>query len=211
MSESTSLSCNFAHLKELDEQLLWVGMLAKRYFTDAPNTCLLKLRQLAELLAQSTASLVGILREPDEGQYELLARLGDQGIPRDIHQLFSQIRRTGNAANHALAGDHSTALASLGIAWPLGIWFHCPLPVPPLAEQHKIERRVDTLFNSPIASTTALTKPRPRPTASPHRPWPRPSAANSSPKTPPMNPPPPSSPAFALNVTHPLPRNIAVI
>ncbi len=125
------LSSNFAHLREHDEQLLRVGMLAERYFTEDPNTCLLKLRQLAELLAQSTASLVGILREPDESQYDLLARLRDQGIlPREIHQLFGQIRRTGNAANHAFAGDHSTALASLRIAWQLGIWFHRTFKAP---------------------------------------------------------------------------------
>jgi len=45
------LSSNFAHLQSHDEQLLRLGMLAERYFTEDPNTCLLKLRQLAELLA----------------------------------------------------------------------------------------------------------------------------------------------------------------
>ena len=79
------LSSNFAHLKEHDEQLLRIGMLAERYFSDDPNTCLLKLRQLAELLTQSTASLVGLYRDENETQYDLLARLRDEGVfPRDV-------------------------------------------------------------------------------------------------------------------------------
>jgi hypothetical protein len=43
---------NFAHLQAHDDQLVRLGMLAERYFADDPNTALLKLRQLAELLAQ---------------------------------------------------------------------------------------------------------------------------------------------------------------
>lgn len=44
---------NFTPLREHDEQLERLGLLAERYFADAPNTSLLKLRQLAEGLAQS--------------------------------------------------------------------------------------------------------------------------------------------------------------
>ncbi len=68
---------------------------------------------------------MGIYRQPDESQYDLLGRLRDQGIlPYDVHQLFGEIRRTGNSANHALSGDHRTALALLKIAWQVGVWFH---------------------------------------------------------------------------------------
>ena len=45
----TTLRTNFAQLQEHDEQLLRLGMLAERYFPDDPNTCLLKLRQFAEV------------------------------------------------------------------------------------------------------------------------------------------------------------------
>jgi type I restriction enzyme, R subunit len=116
---------NFAHLQEHDEQLLRLGMLAEKYFADDPNTCLLKLRQLAEFLAQLVASRVGLFFSTDEAQYELLRRLQDRGIlPREVAQLFGEIRRSGNAANHALMGDHRTALSNLKIAWQLGLWFH---------------------------------------------------------------------------------------
>jgi type I restriction enzyme R subunit len=124
MKSRTALSSNFAHLQFHDEQLLRLGMLAERYFADDPNTCLLKLRQLAELIAQIVASNVGVFSRED-GQYELLARLRDHGIlPDEIYQLFGEVRRTGNSANHALSGDHRTALAMLKIVWQIGVWFH---------------------------------------------------------------------------------------
>jgi len=120
-----SLRSNFTHLQEHDEQLLRLGMLSERYFAGDPNTCLLKLRQLTEVIAQIVASNVGLLDKPDEAQFELLGRLRDQGIlPREIHQLFDEVRRTGNAANHALSGDHRTALTTLKLAWQIAVWFH---------------------------------------------------------------------------------------
>ncbi|MFA6063617.1 MAG: type I restriction-modification system endonuclease [Gallionella sp.] len=116
---------NFAHLEQHDEQLLRLGMLAEKYFPEDPNTCLLKLRQLSELLAQVIAARTGQLVAPEETQYELLRRLQDSGIvPREIAQLFGEVRRTGNAANHALEGNHQGALSVLKMTWQLSLWFH---------------------------------------------------------------------------------------
>ncbi len=99
MKPRLSLSSNFSHLQSHDEQLLRLGMLGERYFADDPNTCLLKLRQLAEVLTQLVASNVGIFDRVEESQYELLSRLRDHGIlPAEIYQLFGEVRRTGNAA-----------------------------------------------------------------------------------------------------------------
>jgi type I restriction enzyme, R subunit len=115
---------NFSYLEEHDKQLVRLGMLAERYFAEDPNTALLKLRQLAELIAQLVATKVGLYTSRDENQYDLLRRLQEQGIlPREIAQLFNEVRRAGNAANHALVGDHRTALAVLKITWQLGVWF----------------------------------------------------------------------------------------
>ena len=125
MPTALSLRSNFAHLQDHDEQLLRLGMLAERYFPEDPNTCILKLRQLAEVLAQLVASRVGIFESAAEKQFDLLRRLQDNGIlPRDAAQLFSEVRRAGNTASHAMANDHRTALAVLKIAWQLSIWFH---------------------------------------------------------------------------------------
>jgi hypothetical protein len=125
MATRESPRTNFAHLEQHDEQLVRLGMLAERYFADDPNTALLKLRQLAEFLAQLVAAKVGLYTSREEAQYDLLRRLQDQGIlPREAAQLFGEVRRAGNAANHAIIGDHRTALAVLKITWQLGIWFH---------------------------------------------------------------------------------------
>lgn len=100
---------NFGHLQAHDEQLVRLGMLAERYFAEDPNTCLLKLRQLAELLAQLAASNVGIFTSPGERQVDLLRRLQDQGIvPREVGALFAQVCKSGNDANHGLGGDLQT-------------------------------------------------------------------------------------------------------
>lgn len=100
-------------------------MPSERYFPEDPNTCLLKLRQLAESLAQATATRVGVCEAPaQEGQYELHGRLRDPGIvPPEVYQLFGEVQRTGNAAIHAFAGDHRPARASLKAARPGGLWF----------------------------------------------------------------------------------------
>lgn len=121
----TPLTSNFAHLLQHDEQLLRLGMLAERYFPEDPNTSLIKLRQLSEVLAQIVATKVGLYLSAEESQYELLRRLQDDGIlPREIAQLFGEVRRSGNAATHALVGDHRTALSMLKISWQIGLWFH---------------------------------------------------------------------------------------
>ncbi len=116
---------NFAHLKAHDEQLVRLGMLAERYFSDDPNTCLLKLRQHAELLARLLAASVGLYVDTSESQNDLLRRLRDHGIlPREVAQLFGEVRRDGNEANHALRDDHRTALLALKNTWKIGVWFH---------------------------------------------------------------------------------------
>jgi len=120
-----SVQTNFGFLAQHDEQLVRLGRLAERYFPEDPNTCLLKLRQLTELLAQLTAARVGVYQSAEEGQYELIRRLQDQGIlTREVAQLFGEVRRAGNAANHAFAGDHRAALACMRITWQLGLWYH---------------------------------------------------------------------------------------
>jgi type I restriction enzyme, R subunit len=118
-------SSNFWFLKSHDEQLVRLGRLAERYFPEDPNTCLLKLRQLSELLAQLTATRVGSYISAEEKQFELLQRLEREKIlTREVAQLFFEVRKAGNDANHALRGDHRTALACLKITRQLGIWYH---------------------------------------------------------------------------------------
>ena len=116
---------NFSHLKAHDEQLVRLGLLAERYFPGDPNTSLLKLRQLSELLAQLIATHIGLYASPEEKQVDLVRRLQDQGIvPREVGMLFTAVRKAGNDASHRLSGDHRTALHALRLTWQLSVWFH---------------------------------------------------------------------------------------
>lgn len=120
-----SISANFDFLSSQDAQLVRLGALAERYFKDDPNTCLIKLRQFGELLAQLTAANSGLLSSPEEPQADLLRRLKFERItPAEVGELFHQLRVAGNRATHAQAGDHAEALTSLKIARQLGIWFY---------------------------------------------------------------------------------------
>lgn len=44
MMANTLPQTNFAILQVYDEQLVRLGVLAEKYFTDNPNTCLIKIR-----------------------------------------------------------------------------------------------------------------------------------------------------------------------
>jgi type I restriction enzyme, R subunit len=118
------VSPNFGFLEIHDPQLVRLGALAERYFTDDPNTCLIKLRQFGELLAQMLAARVGMY-DYDERQIDLMRRLRDRGILKGkVYDLFNKLRLAGNEATHALAADQRTALSNLKYAHQLGIWFH---------------------------------------------------------------------------------------
>lgn len=116
---------NFDFLERYDVQLVRLGALAERYFKEDPNTCLFKLRQFAELLAQQLAARMGLYASPEETFADLLQRLRvERAMPRAAEDLFHQLRRSGNQAAHALRNDHAGALTALKVARQLGIWFH---------------------------------------------------------------------------------------
>lgn len=119
------VSANFQFLEAHDAQLVRLGALAERYFREDPNTSLIKLRQFGELMAQLTAAKAGLFSSPEEPQADLLRRLKlERIVPREVGDLFHQIRISGNRATHAHADDYSEALTALKIARELGVWFH---------------------------------------------------------------------------------------
>ncbi|RWI18628.1 MAG: type I restriction-modification system endonuclease [Mesorhizobium sp.] len=118
-------SLNFEFLAAHDKQLVRLSALAERYFRDDPNTCLIKLRQFGEVLAQLTAAKSGLFASVTEPQSDLLRRLKfERIVPQEPADLFHQLRISGNRATHSHAGDHAEALTALKIARQLGIWFH---------------------------------------------------------------------------------------
>jgi type I restriction enzyme, R subunit len=122
---ASNIQSNFEVLRPYEEHLWRLGALAERYFAEDPNTSLLKLRQFSEFLTQSLAARTGLYTQPQESQYELIRRLHAEGVlPKEVKQVFDQIRINGNAANHALQGDHAVALSTLKLCWQLGLWYH---------------------------------------------------------------------------------------
>ena len=116
---------NFAFLAKRYPQLERIGTLSERYFSDDPIVSLITVRQFGEMLAQLVAARSGLFTDPNEPQAELLRRLRiDGNYPRNVLDLFHQLRIDGNAATHRREGDHATALACLKMARQLGIWFY---------------------------------------------------------------------------------------
>ena len=150
------VSRNFAFLKVHSLELVRLGSLAEQYFADDPNTCLIKLRQFGEQLAQLASAKVGMYEDPDESQFELLRRLENRRvIVGQVAQLFHEVRRVGNKATHGTFGEKRTALSHLKHARSLGIWFHRSLGgakgfkagpfVPPVNEEVKQEAQKNEL------------------------------------------------------------------
>ncbi|MEG4918864.1 DUF4145 domain-containing protein, partial [Microcoleus sp. B7-D4] len=172
MSQDNTLnSPNFAFLKVHEPLLVSLGTLAEQYFATDPVTCLMKLRQFGEVLAQLVAANAGLYKsDTDESQIELLNRLRDEGfLPGRINQFFHELRRAGNDANHALSGDHRAALSNLKLARELGIWFHKSFgrdtnfkagafipPPSPVRETEALKQELERLRQEAKESRTAV-------------------------------------------------------
>jgi type I restriction enzyme, R subunit len=118
-------SANFNFLSKRYPDLERIGALCERYFSDDPIVALITLRQFGELLAQMVGARSGLLTDPREQQADLLRRLRvEANYPRNVLDLFHQIRVDGNAATHRRDGDHAKALACRKMARQLGIWFY---------------------------------------------------------------------------------------
>lgn len=116
---------NFWMLATYAPELAKLGLRAEKYFVDDPNTCLLKVRQFAELLAQTVAANVGLYTDSTETQLDLLRRLESNGsLNRDAAKFFHDIRRIGNDANHNLRGTAGDSLTALKMSWALAVWYH---------------------------------------------------------------------------------------
>ncbi|HEY9703936.1 MAG TPA: type I restriction-modification system endonuclease, partial [Allocoleopsis sp.] len=99
--------------------------LAEQYFQTDPITCLMKLRQFGESLAQLIAAENGIYTDDTEDQFKLINRLREYNIISDkVEDLFNAIRKAGNKATHNQKGDHDVALQTLKYARSLGVWYY---------------------------------------------------------------------------------------
>ncbi len=98
---------------------------AEQVFASAPNTTLIKLRQLGEALAQDLASRAGIEFDATTTQSDLLYKLSREiQLDQNIRSLFHTLRVEGNRATHEFRTQHREAMDGLKIARALAIWFH---------------------------------------------------------------------------------------
>ncbi len=116
---------NFSFLGEHAPLLADLGATAERIFPLDPASCVVKLRLLAEALAQEIASRVGVA--PQSTQADLLRAIDNSfGLDARVRQLFHLLRKTGNLAAHEL--DHRIGyregLEAIKVARELAIWFH---------------------------------------------------------------------------------------
>jgi serine/threonine protein kinase len=124
----TNRSVNFSFLADIAPDLDLLHCFAhqaERYLHSDPNSCLIKLRQFGELLAQEIAARNGESIDRGESQETLLRRLSINGLlKQNSSDLFHQIRKEGNRANHHGLNDYSQALRVLTYAHQLACWFY---------------------------------------------------------------------------------------
>ncbi len=116
---------NFSFLGEHSPLFAQLGHTAEQVFSSDPNTTLIKLRQLAEALAQDLAVRFGIEFSSDTTQADLLFKLQREvQLAPEIRTLFHTLRIEGNKATHQFQTKHKDAMDGLRVARSLAIWYH---------------------------------------------------------------------------------------
>lgn len=116
---------NFSFLSGHSPLFAQLGRTAEQVFSCDPNTTLIKLRQLAEALAQDLAARFGIEFNRETTQADLLFKLQREGqLAPEIRALFHILRIEGNKATHQFQTRHKDAMDGLKVARALAIWYH---------------------------------------------------------------------------------------
>jgi type I restriction enzyme R subunit len=121
-----SFTSNFEFLKQHDELLFRLAETAERCYASDPNTSLIKMRQLAEALAQNIAASVGVEYGKNVKQIDLLNNLEyTLKLADNVKDAFHTIRKLGNIANHEyLSSSHRDALKCMQVGCALSGWYH---------------------------------------------------------------------------------------
>jgi len=125
MTKKKAEESNFSFLLEHDPIFFQLASVAEKMFKSDPNTTLVKVRQLAEALAQEMASKLGIESYEYQGQYELIDLLEKKlSFSYKVKNLFHALRKEGNRAVHEFTTNHNQAVKALKNAYKLSIWYH---------------------------------------------------------------------------------------
>ncbi|MCD6388517.1 MAG: type I restriction-modification system endonuclease [Desulfobulbaceae bacterium] len=116
---------NFNFLADQWPLLAEVGDLAETNLYHDPNTSLIKLRMLGEILAKYLFAYENIKDPEDDKAITRLHILASKGIiPDRLLPLFHSIRKIGNKATHEAFGSVEVAANHLHFAHRVTCWFH---------------------------------------------------------------------------------------
>jgi len=120
------LTPNFQFLHSVEPLLVELGARAEHYALDDPNTSMLKVRQLGELLAQSAAAKFGIQTDSrNQDQRSLIDDLyRRRSLPPDVKDLFHAVRMEGNQAVHQLHSEQGRAITLLRHVRKIAVWYY---------------------------------------------------------------------------------------
>lgn len=120
-----SVQSNFGFLDEYSPLLSDLGATAERVFCFDPPSCVIKLRLLAEALAQEVALRIGV--PPQQTQADLLRAIDARfNLDPQIRDMFHVLRKTGNSAAHELRNriGYREGLEAIKMAREVAVWFH---------------------------------------------------------------------------------------
>ncbi|MEC6831063.1 type I restriction-modification system endonuclease [Photobacterium toruni] len=117
---------NFDFLKTHYDWLFKLAESAERNFVPFPNTTLVNIRQLGEVIAKTIAARVGIEYGSNVKQIDLLKNIDCVlRLDDNVRDAFHTIRKLGNSATHTFdSSSHRDALKALMVAHALSTWFH---------------------------------------------------------------------------------------
>lgn len=106
---------NFEFLKAYGVWFYNLAASAERNFAPDPNSTLIKLRQLGEVIAQNIAARVGVEYGSDVKHADLLRDIDcSLRLDDNVRDAFHTLRKLGNAATHEIGGSsHRDALKAM--------------------------------------------------------------------------------------------------
>lgn len=116
---------NFSFLSVHSPLLAELGSAAERIFPHDPASSVIKLRLLAEALAQEVALHIGVPTQ--QTQAELLRAIDARfSLDPQVRDLFHLLRKTGNVAAHEPGKriGHREGMEAIKVAREIAVWFH---------------------------------------------------------------------------------------
>ncbi|MGM0557542.1 MAG: DUF4145 domain-containing protein, partial [Myxococcota bacterium] len=133
MSDLIQHDSNFAFLEGRDARLARLGAEAELLASINPNTCIMQVRLIAELLAKRAAAELGVYDVDDLTFFRTLERLQRfNEFGRDIRQVFHDIRQDANEVVHGnqIVDAKGVARHYVKLAHKVAVWFYRTLEDP---------------------------------------------------------------------------------